>query len=356
VSHADRIASVLGDRELDLLLIIHPANLRWATGYSGSNGLALIGPEARVFLTDFRYVEQAAAQVPGFERHLAERDLLENLSGHVGGDGALRLGFDDAHTSVRTHARIREALDDRIELVAAGGLVEELRAVKDPEELDHIRTAARVADEALERVLEGGLEGRTEHDVAVALEHEMRLGGAEEVAFPSIVAAGEHGARPHAEPRPVAISRGELVTIDWGAAVGGYRSDCTRTYAVGEVSEEAREVYELVREAQAAALGEVGPGRGGRELDAVARGIIEAAGHGEHFGHPLGHGVGLDVHEDPRLSKRSEAELEPGNVVTVEPGVYIPGRLGVRIEDLVAVTADGHEVFSSLPKELRIVG
>jgi Xaa-Pro aminopeptidase len=355
VSHADRIADVLAERELDLLLIIHPANLRWATGYSGSNGLALIGPEARVFLTDFRYVEQAAAQVPDFERHRAERDLLESLPGHVGGNGALRLGFDDVNTSVRTHSRIREGLEDRIELVAAGGLVEELRAVKDAEELEHIRSAARVADEALARVLEGGLGGRTEHDVAVALEHEMRLGGAEEIGFPSIVAAGEHGARPHAEPRPVAISRGELVTFDWGAAVEGYRSDCTRTVAVGEVCDEAREVYELVREAQAAALAEVGPGRGGRELDAVARGVIEAGGHGEHFGHPLGHGVGLDIHEDPRLSARSEAELEPGNVVTVEPGVYLPGRLGVRIEDLVAVTEDGHEVFSSLSKELRVV-
>jgi Xaa-Pro aminopeptidase len=355
MTRADRIAAALAEREVDLLLIADPVNLRYATGYTGSNGLALIGPETRVFLTDFRYVEQAAAQAPDFERHQAERDLLESLPAHVCANGGLRLGFDDVHTSVRTHRRLAEALGEGVELVPAGGVVEGLRAVKDERELERIRAAARAADEALGRVLERGLAGRTEHDVAVDLEHEMRRGGADDVGFSSIVASGEHAARPHAEPRDVQIPRGTLVTIDWGARVDGYCSDCTRTFAVGDVEEEALEAYELVQRAQAAALAEVAPGRGGRELDAVARDIIAAAGHGDHFGHPLGHGVGLEIHEDPRLSGKSETTLEPGNVVTVEPGVYLPGRFGVRIEDLVAVTAEGHEVLSSLPKDLQSV-
>jgi Xaa-Pro aminopeptidase len=355
MSRADLIAAALPAREVDVLMVTEPVNLRYATGYTGTNGLALIGAEMRSFLTDFRYVEQAAAQVRDFERHQAERDLLEGLPAHMPANGSLRLGFDDAHTSVKTYERLRELLGDRVELVAAGGVIEELRMVKEPEELALIREAARLADAALRRVLERGLSGRSERDVALDLEHEMRRAGAEQASFPSIVAAAEHGARPHAEPRDVGISRGALVTVDWGARIDGYCSDCTRTFAVGEVDGEARATYELVRRAQVSALAAVAPGRGGREVDAVAREIIEAAGHAEHFGHPLGHGVGLEVHEEPRLSGKSEVALRPGHVVTVEPGIYVPGRFGVRIEDLVAVTEDGHEVLSSLPKELTVV-
>jgi Xaa-Pro aminopeptidase len=353
MTRSDRIAAALPTREVDLLLVAEPVNLRYATGYTGSNGLALIGADTRIFLTDFRYVEQAAAQVADFDRPGAERDLLESLPAHVPADGGgLRLGFDDAHTSVRTHRRLGELLGARAELVPAGGVVEELRAVKDAGELDRIRAAARIADDALRGVLDRGLAGRTERAVALELEHEMRLAGAQALAFPSIVAAADHGSRPHAEPRDVPIPDRVLVTVDWGARVDGYCSDCTRTFAVGELDEEARESYELVRRAQARALEAVAPGRGARELDAVARDLIDAAGHGEHFGHPLGHGVGLEVHEEPRLSRKSEATLRPGNVVTVEPGVYVPGRFGVRIEDLVVVTEGGREVLSSLPKDL----
>jgi Xaa-Pro aminopeptidase len=191
--------------------------------------------------------------------------------------------------------------------------------------------------------------------VALDLEFAMRRRGAQGVAFSPIVAAGEHGALPHAEPRAVAIEAGTLVVIDWGAQLDGYASDCTRTFATGELDPRDRAVYDLVLLAQEQALAAVRPGPTGREVDAVARSIIEQAGHGEHFGHGLGHGVGLEVHEGPRLSKQGNDALAAGNVVTVEPGVYVPGAVGVRIEDLVVVTDDGNEVLSGMPKALRTV-
>ncbi len=202
-----------------------------------------------------------------------------------------------------------------------------------------------------------GVVGRTEREVAIELELRMRRLGAEAPSFPSIVAAGAHGALPHAEPREQEIAKDVLLTIDWGALHEGYCSDCTRTYATGEgISARAREIYELVLSAQEQALAAVRAGPSGRELDGVARAVIERAGHGEHFGHGLGHGVGLEIHEGPRLSRTAgEEPLQAGNVVTVEPGVYLPGRLGVRIEDLVVVTEDGQEVLTSLSKALTVV-
>jgi Xaa-Pro aminopeptidase len=234
-----------------------------------------------------------------------------------------------------------------------------MRAVKGAREIERIRDASQLADEALRRaVLERGLTGRTEREVALDLELELRRLGAVGPSFPPIVASGAHGALPHAELRAQPIARDVLVTIDWGALHEGYCSDCTRTYATSEsLSARAREVYELVRRAQARALAAVGAGRSGRELDAVAREVIEQAGYGEHFGHGLGHGVGMEIHEGPRLSRTAgEDPLLAGNVITVEPGVYLPGECGVRIEDLVVVREDGHEVLTGLPRELTVVG
>jgi Xaa-Pro aminopeptidase len=352
MGRVERLTDLLAEEELDVLLVTELVNVRYLTGYTGTNGIAVIGPRTRAFATDFRYVEQAAEQVhPSFARARASLDLLEAVSDLLP-PGSVSLGFDDANMAVREHARQRELLPGRVELVPAGGLVERVRAVKDAEEVGHIRTAAKLADAAFERIIRDGLIGRTEREVAVALEHDMRERGARRPSFDSIVAAGGHGALPHAQPRDVPIRSGDLVVIDWGAELDGYCSDCTRTVAAGEPREDAREVYELVLSAQLAGLKDVRPGRPGREVDAVAREVIEAGGHGEHFGHGLGHGVGLAVHESPRLSQRSEDVLAPGNVVTVEPGVYLPGRLGVRIEDLVLVTEDGHDVLNGLSKRL----
>jgi Xaa-Pro aminopeptidase len=353
---ADRLADALEEREADMLLVTDLVNVRWLTGFTGSNAAAVVGREgSRRFVTDFRYLTQSAEEVdPAWEREIAV-DLLAGVVKGLPGSGELRLAFDDAHMSVKDHGRLAGMLRAGIELVPAGGAIETLRAVKDADELEAIRAAARLADDALTDVLGRGLVGRTERDVALDLEFTMRRMGAQAASFPPIVAAGEHGALPHATPRDMPIAAGTLVVVDWGAQLDGYASDCTRTYATGDIDPRDGQVYELVLQAQEAALAAVRPGPTGREVDAVARSIIDAAGHAEHFGHGLGHGVGLDVHEGPRLSKQGETALAAGMVVTVEPGVYVPGAVGVRIEDLVIVSDDGAEVVSSLPKELQFV-
>jgi Xaa-Pro aminopeptidase len=353
-ARAERLTKLLPDAGVEVLLVTELTNVRYLTGYTGTNGLALIGPLTRTFITDFRYVEQAAAQVhPSFQRVRAPQDLVEAVEAALP-EGPVRLGFEDAHTSVRQHRRLRELLPERIELVAANGLVEQLRAVKEPDEIAAIRAASELADASFERLVRDGLVGRTEREVALALEQDMRMRGAKRPSFDTIVAAGAHGARPHASPRDVEIKRGDLVVIDWGAELDGYCSDCTRTVAAGEPGEEAREVYELVLEAQQAGLEAVTAGANGREVDGVARAVIAAGGHGDEFGHGLGHGVGLEIHEGPRLSQRSADDLRAGNVVTVEPGIYIPGRFGVRIEDLVVATDNGCEILTSVPKRLIV--
>jgi Xaa-Pro aminopeptidase len=351
---SERLIDLLPEAGVDVMLVTDLVNVRYLTGYTGSNGLALVGARTRTFITDFRYVEQAAEEVDAsFERRRASTDLLDAI-GEALPEGELRLGFDDSHVSVRTHARLRELLGGRVELVATGGLVGRLRAVKEPDEIERIKAATALADAAFERLLRNGLIGRTEREVALALEQDMRGLGAQRPSFDTIVASGAHGALPHAQPREVPIGRGELVVIDWGAQVDGYCSDCTRTVAAGDPGADAQRVYELVLEAQLAALEAVRAGQSGRGADAVARGVIEAGGQGENFGHGLGHGVGLDIHEAPRLSQRSEDELLAGNVVTVEPGIYLPARFGVRIEDLVVVTDDGCEILTSVSKRLIV--
>ncbi len=354
-NRADRLVELLPEGEIDVLLVTDAMNVRYLTGYSGSNGLAVVGPAKRTFVTDFRYVEQAAEEVDqGYERLRASEDLLTQVADVLPG-GDVRLGFEEAHISVRTRARLRQLLPDRVQLVGVNGLVERLRAVKEPEEVELIRAASAIADEAFERLLADGLVGRTERGAVLSLETTMRELGARRPSFDSIVAAGAHGALPHAQPRDVVIEAGQLVVIDWGAEVDGYCSDCTRTVATGELNDQALEVYALVRAAQLAGVEAVQPGGGGRDIDAVARAVIEHGGYAERFGHGLGHGVGMEVHEAPRLSQRSEDHLRVGNVVTVEPGIYLPGVLGVRIEDLVVVTEHGCDILTSVPKELRTV-
>ena len=349
-ARADRLARALRESELDCLLVTQMVNVRYLTGFTGTNGACIITPDERLFFTDFRYTEQAGEQVSGFDQLAIGRDMAGDLAKRLQG----RAGFEDAHLSVRQRGKLADKAPEGVELVAAGDLVEDLRQVKDAGELGRIAAAAELATAALQRILERGLAGRTERAVALGLEQQIRESGAEGPSFPSIIAAGPHGALPHAVPRDVEIGAAELVVIDWGARLDGYCSDCTRTVASGEVDDEAREVYELVRRAQEAALAAVRAGAQCRAVDSEARRMIEEAGHGERFGHGLGHGVGMEVHEEPRLSQRADEDevLEAGNVVSVEPGVYLPGRLGVRIEDLVAVTENGADVFTSLPKEL----
>jgi Xaa-Pro aminopeptidase len=355
IDRAEGLAGLLPEAGIDVMLITDLVNVRYLTGYTGSNGLAIVGAETRVFVTDFRYVQQADEQVvPTFERRQAPQELIEAIDDALP-EGSLRLGFEAAAISVRDHERLRRALPERVELIAVDGLVERLREVKEPAEVARIREASKLADAAFQELLAAGPSGRTERNLAFALAEKLHRYGAEGPSFPSIVAAGPHGALPHAVPRDVEIEPGQLVVIDWGAQLDGYCSDCTRTVSIGDPGAEAREVYEIVLEAQRTGVAAIVAGAEARDVDSAAREVIRTAGYGEYFGHGLGHGVGLAIHEAPRLSQRSEAVLRVGNVVTVEPGIYLPGRFGIRIEDLVVVTAEGCEVLTSVSKELTIV-
>jgi len=349
-ARGDRLASGLAERELDRMLVTNLVNVGYLTGFGGTNGACVCGPDTRLFFTDFRYTERAEAEVAGWEVVTVESDWLPSIAAQLTG----RVGFEDDHLSVRTLKKLEEKLPDGAELVGAGGAVERLRRVKDPAELDAIAAASELADDVWRWSLERGLAGRSERDVARAAEARIRELDAEP-SFPAIVAAGPNGALPHAEPSERLIGRGELVVFDMGAKLDGYCSDGTRTFATGDPGAGAREVYDLVQRAQAAALAAVGAGVEGEAVDTAARQLIDAAGFGERFGHGLGHGVGLEVHEAPRLSQRSDDVLGAGEVVTIEPGVYIPGELGVRIEDLVVVSEDGCRNLSGLSKELLLV-
>jgi len=345
-----RLERALAEAELDRYLVTDLTNVRYLTGFTGTNGACVCGPDLRLFLTDFRYTERAAAEVEGWETLTIGNDWTAGIAERLQG----RVGFEDDQVSVRLLGKLKEKLGEGTEMVAAGGRVAELRRVKDAAELATIAEASKLADAAWTWALEQGLAGRRERDVARATEARIReLGG--DPSFPAIVAAGPNGALPHAEPGEREIGRGELVVFDMGAKLDGYCSDGTRTFATGEPGEEARAVYEVVRQAQEAALDTIRAGVRGEDVDTGARVLIDEAGYGERFGHALGHGVGLEVHEGPRLSQRSDDVLAPGEVVTVEPGVYLPGNLGVRIEDFVVVEEDGLQNMSSLPKELQLV-
>lgn len=354
-TRAQRLADELEAVGVDLLLVSNLVNVRYLTGYSGSNGLALVGPRTRAFLTDFRYTEQAEAEVGSEFERLTVAQELAKAAAELLPDGSLRVGFESEHVSVDTLERLREHYPQRAELVAVKGLVERMRIVKDAAEIELIEAATRIADDAFEALLAGGLEGRTERELALALEQDMRLRGAEAPSFDSIIAGGPHGALPHATPREVKLEEGQLVVVDWGARYGGYCSDCTRTVAIGEPGPAAREAYELVLGAQQVGLDEVRAGGDCKAIDKAVRDIIDGAGHEGHYGHGLGHGVGLEIHEAPTLSFRSEDTLSAGAVVTVEPGVYLPGELGIRIEDLVVVTDGAPRILTQIPKGLRIV-
>jgi Xaa-Pro aminopeptidase len=346
----DRLEAALAEKGLDRMLVTDLTNVRYLTGFTGTNGAAICGPGIRIFLTDFRYTERAAAEVSEWECVTLTGDWLGGIGERLIG----KAGFEDDHVSVRLLTKLQEKLPEGVEAVAAGGAVEALRRVKDEGELAAIAEASKLADAALKQTVENGMVGRTERDVADFFEEKVRgFGGT--LSFDTIVAAGPNGAQPHAEPGERVIEKGELIVFDMGAKLDGYCSDGTRTYATGDPGEEGRRVYETVLAAQQAALEAIRPGEKGEDVDAAARRVIDGAGHGEHFGHGLGHGVGLDIHEGPRLSLRSDDILATNEVVTVEPGIYLAGDLGVRIEDLVVVTEDGLRNLSSLPKDLDYV-
>ncbi len=347
----DRVREQIASNGWAGLLVLDAADVRWLTGLKSSNAAVIVTPERIIVATDFRYV--AEAEGLGLEVSRIEQSMwqdLGRLAGEVASGGSL--AYPPAALSHRAFLQFTDALPEKVSLRAADGVVSRLRVIKDGVEVERIRAAAELLEGAYALVAGLGLHGRTEGEVAWAIERHLREAGASALSFDSIVASGIRGAFPHHTPTTDVIPDDTLVTVDIGCVVDGYCSDCTRTFAVGNPGPELREAYDVTLRAQVASLDAVRPGANGRDIDAIARDLITEAGHGDHFGHGLGHGVGMEIHEAPRLARTSEDVLEVGMIVTVEPGIYLPGIGGVRIEDLVVVTEGGHEVLTGYTKDL----
>ena len=352
-----RLASALAAADLDALVISDLINVRYLSGFTGSNAALLVfaGDTPAVLATDSRYLTQAARQAPDLEV-VIERACTPHLVTRAVSGGVARIGFESHVVTVDGFDTLQRRLGEPAgaTLVRAGGIVERLREVKDAGEVALLRLACEAADAALTALVAGGglRPGRTEREVGRELESLMLDNGADGRAFETIVATGANSAVPHHRPTGAELRAGDFVKIDFGALVGGYHSDMTRTFVLGAPAAWQREIYALVAEAQRAGRGALEVGAELREVDGAARAIIDAAGHADHFGHGLGHGVGLQIHEAPGIGSAATGTLRDGAVVTVEPGVYLPGRGGVRIEDTVLVTDRGPEVLSRYPKAL----
>lgn len=349
-----RIHERMAGAGVDAMLVTSLPNIRYLSGFSGSSGLLVLGATEDVFLTDFRYETQVAGEVdPALDVRIVNEDLLKTARALLAARGAARVAFERAQLSYRAWAEWSEEAGPA--LVPAAEWVEESRAVKSEAEIDAIRRACRVADATFEVLLGEVRPGVTERELAARLELELARQGGEGASFEPIVAFGERSALPHARPTSRPLARGELVLFDYGAVVDGYVSDMTRTVACGEPPPQLNEIYALVRDAQRAALEAIGPGTTGPRADSFAREVIETGGHGPRFGHSLGHGIGIEVHEAPRLGRRSQDMLVVNMTVTIEPGIYLEGVGGVRIEDDAVVRDEGLEVLSTSPKAELLV-
>jgi Xaa-Pro aminopeptidase len=340
---------------LDALIVLDLADIRYLSGFTGSAGLlVLLADGTDAFLTDFRYQSQVAEELdPALEVRIESESLLKMSRELLVGRGVSRVGFEREQLSYRAWYEWSDRGSP--DLVPVEEWIEELRAIKSAPEIAAIRKACRIADETFDGILEQVRAGVTERELAARLELELAARGADGASFETIVAFGERSALPHARPGARELRRGDVVLFDFGAVADGYVSDITRTVALGEPAAEMREVYALVLEAAAAAAGGIRAGMTGPEADALARDVIESAGHGPRFGHSLGHGIGLEVHEAPRLGRKSQDLLEAGMTVTIEPGVYLDGVGGVRIEDDAVITETGVELLTSAPKDELIV-
>jgi len=339
-------------QEVDGILIFQPENRRWVSGFTGTSGVALIGRQGQpVFLTDFRYTQQASNQCQGFEIVKHGKDIAVDINAVATNLGIKRLGFEKSFITVARHEKLAQGLEG-IELVGIDDTIVELRAVKDEEELKIMAEAVAISDKAFAHILDFIKPGLSERRVALELERYMQDLGATGPSFDTIVASGLRSAMPHGVASDKIIQENELVTMDYGCVYQGYCSDMTRTVVVGKADAKQKEIYNIVLEAHLAAEAGIKAGITGKEADAMARDIIAAQGYGDNFGHGLGHGVGLAIHELPRASRESDNVLQVNMVVTDEPGIYIPGWGGVRIEDMVVVKEDGCDVMPTAPKKL----
>lgn len=349
----EKLRKKMQEENLDSFLITSPYNLRYLTNFTGTTGLAVITLEKAFFITDFRYTEQAAAQAQGFEIIKNVGPIFEEVADLVQKEGLRELGFEETTVSFLEYSVLEEIID--AQLIPISGMIEELREIKDEEEIAIIEKACSIADLSYDHILKMIQPGMTEIEVANQLDFYMRSLGASGVSFETIVASGLRSAMPHGVASKKIIEQGDLITIDFGCYYEGYVSDMTRTFAIGDPGEQLKEIYQIVLEAQLAVLEVAKPGVTGKQLDAVARDYITKHGYGEAFGHSTGHGIGLEIHEGPNVSVRAEKQFVPGNIITDEPGIYLPGIGGVRIEDDLLITSDGNRVLTHSPKELIIL-
>lgn len=350
MTRLERLLRHLEEIDIERLIVVNMSNIRYLSGFTGSTAAMIVGEGMTVLVTDFRYKEQAEGEVgQGIEVKVDSRDTITAIADLLEGFEG-RVGFESAHLSYQSYLKIRQKVKG--DLVAIEDAVERFRRVKDEDEIEKIENAVKIADQTFEEIIGEIHPGSTEVEIAGRLDYMLRMKSGEIPAFDTIVASGEHASLPHARPGFRRIADGDMVKMDFGAIWDGYRSDLTRTVVLGKASEKIRQIYQIVLEANQAAIAGIRSGLKASEIDSLARSIIERAGYGENFGHSLGHGVGLDVHESPRLSAKNDQYLEAGNVVTIEPGIYIPGWGGIRIEDIVVVTENGCRVLTSAPKHL----
>ena len=357
MNHFRQIAEKLDHFGLDAMLLTCEANRFYATGFhsTGTDGAALVTRRKAYYLTDSRYTEAAARYVQNAEIQevRAGRGYTVLLREIMEAQGLRRVGFEDAYMTVRDYEAYRKALP--CELVPATELLLELRRVKDSQEIETLIAAQRIAEKALESILKEIRPGVTEKEIAARLQYLMLHYGASDMSFDPIVVSGPNGSLPHGVPSERVIGRGEFVTMDFGCVYRGYCSDMTRTVAVGFATEEMRTVYNTVLSAQKAGIAAAKAGVTGREVDGAARAVIDAAGYGDYFGHSFGHGVGVEIHEAPNASPMNDKPLPAGAVISAEPGIYLPGKMGVRIEDVILLTVEGCRDITKAPKELLIL-
>ncbi|RHW41095.1 aminopeptidase P family protein [Neobacillus notoginsengisoli] len=338
---------------VDAILVTSGFNRRYLSNFTGSAGSVLISADKALFITDFRYMEQAAKQCEGFEVINHNGFMEEEVAAQAKQLGIKKLGFEKDHVTYSLYEAYEKEFEG--ELVPVGGAIEKLRLIKTDAEIKILKEAAGIADAAFTHILNYIRPGITELDISNELEFFMRKAGATSSSFDIIVASGYRSALPHGVASEKVIAAGDFVTLDFGAYYKGYVSDITRTVSVGTPDVKLREIYDIVLEAQLRGMAGIKPGMTGKEADALTRNLITERGYGEYFGHSTGHGIGLEVHEGPSLSKKSDTVLEPGMVVTVEPGIYIPGLGGVRIEDDTVITLDHNEALTHSTKELIIL-
>ena len=355
MSRLERARGRMAEIELPALLINNIDNVRWISGFSGSNGFVFLKPDSAQFVTDSRYTEQAKKECPGFDIVQLKTSAPEETTAVLENAGIAKIGFESAHLSVHLYNTYREKMPPSIELIPTNRLIDDLRLVKDHDEIAAIEEACGIADRAFDYIIPYLKPGAIERDVMLTLEWFIRKECGAEVAFDSIVASGARSALPHGRASEKTMELGDFVTLDFGARLNGYNSDITRTVVLGPPTAEQKKLYQTVLDAQLLALEAIRPGAAGKDVDAVARDFIKAAGHGEHFGHGLGHALGRQVHDGQGFSVRSDITLAPGMVITVEPGIYIPDWGGVRIEDDIVVTEDGCRILTHATKELLVL-